>query len=54
MITCLSDSEPLFLAHCSTTFGGFRYCDSEDKTFLNCHVISKDHVFRNLMGKNPS
>ena len=38
----------LTLGHHAANFGDFRHCGSVDKTFLICHVISKDHVFKRL------
>ena len=42
--------------HYAANFGGFSQCGSGNKTFLICHVISKDRVFRGLcdfMGGSP-
>ena len=38
------------------TLLGFRYCGRGGKTFLICHVISKDHVlksFSDFIGGSP-
>ena len=40
--------ELLILGHYTATFSDFMHCGSRDKTFLICHVISKDHVLRGL------
>ena len=53
MVMWLSGSEHLFLALPRTTLGGFSHCGSEDKMFLTYHVILKDYVLHNFMGKNP-
>ena len=48
--------EPLTVGHHDAKFGGFRYCGRGDKTFLNCYMISKDHVFKelpNFVGGSP-
>ena len=36
------------LDHHAANFGGFRDFTNGGKTFLICHVISKDHVFKGL------
>ena len=49
--------DSLTVIHHAANFGGFTHCGSGDKTFLICHVITKDHVCTGLcgfMGVKPS
>ena len=40
--------ETLRLGRHAANFGGFKHCDSGDKTYLICHLIYKDHAFKGL------
>ena len=48
MVLWLYAWEPLTLGHHAANFGGLRDCGSADKTLSNCHMISKDHMFKGL------
>ena len=37
------------IGHQAANFSGFRHCGNWNKTFLICHVISKEHVFKRVV-----
>ena len=48
MVMWLYGLKPVTLDHLGTNFVLFRDCGGGDKTFFICHVISNDHVLKEL------